>query len=48
MKNCMVADQEVLQRRLPADQRLKCLGAVRQMANPFPVTPDILEKAKTL
>jgi hypothetical protein len=42
-----VADQEVLQPGVPADQRLKRFEAVRQMTNPSPATPDILEKGKT-
>jgi hypothetical protein len=43
-----VADQEVLQPGVPADQRLKRFETVRQMTNPLPATPDILEKGKTL
>ena len=37
------ADPEVLRPRVPADQ----IGAARQVTNPLPVSPEIIEKGKT-
>jgi mono/diheme cytochrome c family protein len=38
------ADQEVLRPRVPADQ----IDAARQVTNPVPVTPEMIQKGKTL
>ena len=38
------ADQEILSPRVPADQ----IDAAKAMSNPFPATPDIVEKGKKL
>ena len=38
------ADAEVLRPRVPPDQ----MSSVREMTNPYPVTPEIIEQGKTL